>query len=181
MFTTRTAALLPSSFSPPMKKRCSRRRRTLPLLLLRRRRRPILKCKKSEEEDDVVVIVSGALGFIGSHCVQHLLRERTSRDIIDNVLVVGIDVTSKQLGPCPMEHKKANLKRLLLLSSSNDKKSSDDDDDSDAKFVFVEGYLSLSAMDAMEKQLKNVIFDNDDGKKKKKRENRFPLDSAVDR
>ena len=160
MFTTRTAALLPS-FSSPMKKR-SRRRRTLPLLL-RRRRRPILKCKKSEEEDDVVVIVSGALGFIGSHCVQHLLRERTSRDI-DNVLVVGIDVTSKQLGPCPMEHKKANLKRLLLLSSSSSNKKSDDDD---AKFVFVEGYLSLSAMDAMEKQLKNVIFD--DGKKKKKR------------
>ena len=144
------------------------------LLLRRRRRRPILNaCKKSEEEeeDDVVVIVSGALGFIGSHCVQHLLRERrTSRDIIDtNVLVVGIDVTSKQLGPCPMEHKKANLKRLLLLSSSSSNKKSDDDDD--AKFVFVEGYLSLSAMDAMEKQLKNVIFDDDDddGKKKKKK------------
>ena len=145
------------------------------LLLLRRRRRPILNaCKKSEEEeeDDVVVVVSGALGFIGSHCVQHLLRERrTSRDIIDtNVLVVGIDVTSKQLGPCPMEHKKANLKRLLLLSSSSSNKKSDDDDD--AKFVFVEGYLSLSAMDAMEKQLKNVIFDDDDdddGKKKKKK------------
>ena len=130
--------------------------------------------KKSEEEEeddvDVVVVVSGALGFIGSHCVEHLLRERPVRDV-DDVLVVGIDVTSKQLGPCPMEHKKANLKRLLLLSSSNDKKSSDDDDDDDddAKFVFVEGYLSLSAMDAMEKQLKNVIFDNDDKKKKRRR------------
>ena len=162
MCTTRTAALLPS-FSPPMKIRS--RRRTLPLRL--RLRRPILTCnKKSEEEDDVVVVVSGALGFIGSHCVEHLLRERPLRDI-DNVLVVGIDVTSKQLGPCPMEHKKANLKRLLLSSSSSNKKSDDDD----AKFVFVEGYLSLSAMDAMEKQLKNVIFD-DDGKKKKKKRRR---------
>ena len=166
MCTTRAAALLPSFSQNPMKKR-SRRRTTLPLLL--RRRRPILTCKKSEEEDDVVVIVSGALGFIGSHCVEHLLRERPSRDI-DDVLVVGIDVTSKQLGPCPMEHKKANLKRLMLLSSSSNKKSDDDDDD--AKFVFVEGYLSLSAMDAMEKQLKNVIFDDDDGKKKKKKRRR---------
>ena len=131
--------------------------------------------KKSEEEEeddvDVVYVVSGALGFIGSHCVEHLLRERRPlrRDKIDDVLVVGIDVTSKQLGPCPMEHKKANLKRLLLSSSN---KKSDDDDDDDAKFVFVEGYLSLSAMDAMEKQLKNVIFDNDDGKKKKKKRRR---------
>ena len=120
-----------------------------------------LRCKKSEEEDDDeredVVIVSGALGFIGSHCVEHLLRETTLRDIV----VVGIDVTSRQLGPCPMGHKKANLKRLL----SSNKKSDDD------AFVFVEGYLSLSAMDAMEKQLKNVIFD-DDGKKKKKRRRR---------
>ena len=128
--------------------------------------------KKSEEEEeddvDVVVVVSGALGFIGSHCVEHLLRERRPlRRDIDDVLVVGIDATSKQLGPCPMEHKKANLKRLLLLSSSSSNKKSDDDD---AKFVFVEGYLSLSAMDAMEKQLKNVIFDDDDdGKKKKKK------------
>ncbi len=121
-----------------------------------------LRCKKSEEEDDDeredVVIVSGALGFIGSHCVEHLLRETTLRDIV----VVGIDVTSRQLGPCPMGHKKANLKRLL----SSNKKSDDD------AFVFVEGYLSLSAMDAMEKQLKNVIFDDDDGKKKKKRRRR---------
>ena len=121
-----------------------------------------LRCKKSEEEDDDeredVVIVSGALGFIGSHCVEHLLRETTLRDIV----VVGIDVTSRQLGPCPMGHKKANLKRLL----SSNKKSEDD------AFVFVEGYLSLSAMDAMEKQLKNVIFDDDDGKKKKKRRRR---------
>ena len=142
----------------------------------RRRRTPFLTwCnnnKKSEEEEeddvDVVVVVSGALGFIGSHCVEHLLRERPVRDV-DDVLVVGIDATSKQLGPCPMEHKKANLKRLLLLSSSSSNKKSDDDDD--AKFVFVEGYLSLSAMDAMEKQLKNVIFDDDDddGKKKKKK------------
>ena len=155
MCATRAAALLPSFSKTPMKG--SRRRR----------RRPILTCKKSEEED-VVVVVSGALGFIGSHCVEKLLRETTSRDVV----VVGIDVTSTQLGPCPMEHKKANLKRLLLLSSSNDKKSDDDDDDDDdAKFVFVEGYLSLSAMDAMEKQLKNVIFDDDDddGKKKKKK------------
>ena len=147
--------------------------------LRRRRRTPFLTwCnnnKKSEEEEeddvDVVYVVSGALGFIGSHCVEHLLRERPLLRDVDDVLVVGIDVTSKQLGPCPMEHKKANLRRLLLPSSSssnnNNKKSSDDDDDSDAKFVFVEGYLSLSAMDAMEKQLKNVIFD--DGKKKKKR------------
>ena len=122
-----------------------------------------LRCKKSEEEDDDeredVVIVSGALGFIGSHCVEHLLRETTLRDIV----VVGIDVTSRQLGPCPMGHKKANLKRLL----SSNKKSDDD------AFVFVEGYLSLSAMDAMEKQLKNVIFDDDDGKKKKKRRRRI--------
>ena len=121
-----------------------------------------LRCKKSEKEDDDeredVVIVSGALGFIGSHCVEHLLRETTLRDIV----VVGIDVTSRQLGPCPMGHKKANLKRLL----SSNKKSDDD------AFVFVEGYLSLSAMDAMEKQLKNVIFDDDDGKKKKKRRRR---------
>ena len=122
-----------------------------------------LRCKKSEEEEDDderedVVIVSGALGFIGSHCVEHLLRETTLRDIV----VVGIDVTSRQLGPCPMGHKKANLKRLL----SSNKKSDDD------AFVFVEGYLSLSAMDAMEKQLKNVIFDDDDGKKKKKRRRR---------
>ena len=141
MCATRAAALLPSFSKTPMKG--SRRRR----------RRPILTCKKSEEED-VVVVVSGALGFI---------------------VVVGIDVTSTQLGPCPMEHKKANLKRLMLLSSSsssNKKKSDDDDDDDDGKkFVFVEGYLSLSAMDAMEKQLKNVIFDDDDddGKKKKKK------------
>jgi len=127
-----------------------------------------LTCKKSEEED-VVVVVSGALGFIGSHCVEHLLRERPLIRDIDDVLVVGIDATSKQLGPCPMEHKKANLKRLMLLSSSSNKKSDDDDD---AKFVFVEGYLSLSAMDAMEKQLKNVIFDDDDGKKKKKKRRR---------
>mgnify|MGYP002848446399 CR=1 FL=1 len=139
--------------------------------LRRRRRTPFLTwCnnKKSEEEEDdvdVVYVVSGALGFIGSHCVEHLLRERPLLRDVDDVLVVGIDVTSKQLGPCPMEHKKANLKRLLLLSSSSSNKKSDDDDD--AKFVFVEGYLSLSAMDAMEKQLKNVIFD--DGKKKKKR------------
>ena len=141
--------------------------------LRRRRRTPFLTwCnnnKKSEEEEeddvDVVYVVSGALGFIGSHCVEHLLRERPLKRDIDDVLVVGIDATSKQLGPCPMEHKKANLKRLLLSSSSSNKKSDDDD----AKFVFVEGYLSLSAMDAMEKQLKNVIFDNDDGKKKKKR------------
>ena len=121
-----------------------------------------LRCKKSEEEDDDeredVVIVSGALGFIGSHYVEHLLRETTLRDIV----VVGIDMTSRQLGPCPMGHKKANLKRLL----SSNKKSDDD------AFVFVEGYLSLSAMDAMEKQLKNVIFDDDDGKKKKKRRRR---------
>ena len=148
--------------------------------LRRRRRTPFLTwCnnnKKSEEEEeddvDVVYVVSGALGFIGSHCVEHLLRERRPlrRDKIDDVLVVGIDVTSKQLGPCPMEHKKANLKRLLLSSSN---KKSDDDDDDDAKFVFVEGYLSLSAMDAMEKQLKNVIFDDDDdGKKKKKKKKR---------
>ena len=141
--------------------------------LRRRRRTPFLTwCnnKKSEEEEDdvdVVYVVSGALGFIGSHCVEHLLRERPVRDV-DDVLVVGIDATSKQLGPCPMEHKKANLKRLLLSSSSSNKKSDDDD----AKFVFVEGYLSLSAMDAMEKQLKNVIFDNDDGKKKKKKRRR---------
>ena len=154
MCTTRAAALLPSFSQTPMKG--SRRRTTLPLL---RRRRPIiLTCKKSEEED-VVVVVSGALGFIGSHCVENLLRETT--------FVVGIDVTSTQLGPCPMEHKKANLKRLMLLSSSSSNKKSDDDDD--AKFVFVEGYLSLSAMDAMEKQLKNVIFDNDDKKKKRRR------------
>ena len=141
--------------------------------LRRRRRTPFLTwCnnnKKSEEEEeddvDVVYVVSGALGFIGSHCVEHLLRERPVRDV-DDVLVVGIDATSKQLGPCPMEHKKANLKRLMLLSSSSNKKSDDDDD---AKFVFVEGYLSLSAMDAMEKQLKNVIFDNDDKKKKRRR------------
>ena len=180
----RAAALRVPSFStasPILKKRSSsrRRRRTLraALLLLRRRRRPIiLTCnnnKKSEEEEEddvVVVVVSGALGFIGSHCVQHLLRERPLRRDINNVLVVGIDVTSKQLGPCPMEHKKANLKRLLLLSSSNDKKSDDDDSDDDAKFVFVEGYLSLSAMDAMEKQLKNVIFDNDDGKEEEETE-----------
>ena len=158
MCATRAAALLPSFSKTPMKG--SRRRR----------RRPILTCKKSEEED-VVVVVSGALGFIGSHCVEKLLRETTSRDVV----VVGIDVTSTQLGPCPMEHKKANLKRLMLLSSSsssNKKKSDDDDDDDDGKkFVFVEGYLSLSAMDAMEKQLKNVIFDDDDddGKKKKKK------------
>ena len=138
--------------------------------LRRRRRTPFLTwCnnnKKSEEEEeddvDVVYVVSGALGFIGSHCVEHLLRERRPlrRDKIDDVLVVGIDVTSKQLGPCPMEHKKANLKRLLSSSSSS------------SEFVFVEGYLSLSAMDAMEKQLKNVIFDDDDdddGKKKKKK------------
>lgn len=153
MCATRAAALLPSFSKTPMKG--SRRRR----------RRPILTCKKSEEEDVVVVVVSGALGFIGSHCVEKLLRETTSRDVV----VVGIDVTSTQLGPCPMEHKKANLKRLLLLSSSSSNKKSDDDDD--AKFVFVEGYLSLSAMDAMEKQLKNVIFDDDDddGKKKKKK------------
>ena len=121
-----------------------------------------LRCKKSEEEDvderEDVVIVSGALGFIGSHYVEHLLRETTLRDIV----VVGIDMTSRQLGPCPMGHKKANLKRLL----SSNKKSDDD------AFVFVEGYLSLSAMDAMEKQLKNVIFDDDDGKKKKKRRRR---------
>ncbi len=120
-----------------------------------------LRCIKSEEEDDEredVVIVSGALGFIGSHCVEHLLRETTLRDIV----VVGIDVTSRQLGPCPMGHKKANLKRLL----SSNKKSDDD------AYVFVEGYLSLSAMDAMEKQLKNVIFDDDDGKKKKKKRRR---------
>ena len=143
--------------------------------LRRRRRTPFLTwCnnnKKSEEEEeddvDVVVVVSGALGFIGSHCVEHLLRERPLLRDVDDVLVVGIDVTSKQLGPCPMEHKKANLKRLLLLSSSSSNKKSDDDDD--AKFVFVEGYLSLSAMDAMEKQLKNVIFDNDDKKKKRRR------------
>ena len=146
--------------------------------LRRRRRTPFLTwCnnnKKSEEEEedddvDVVYVVSGALGFIGSHCVEHLLRERPLLRDVDDVLVVGIDVTSKQLGPCPMEHKKANLKRLLLLSSSSSNKKSDDDDD--AKFVFVEGYLSLSAMDAMEKQLKNVIFDDDDddGKKKKKK------------
>ena len=136
----------------------------------RRRRTPFLTwCnnnKKSEEEEeddvDVVYVVSGALGFIGSHCVEHLLRERRPlrRDKIDDVLVVGIDVTSKQLGPCPMEHKKANLKRLLSSSSSS------------SEFVFVEGYLSLSAMDAMEKQLKNVIFDNDDGQKKKKKRRR---------
>ena len=157
MCATRAAALLPSFSKTPMKGS-------------RRRRRPILTCKKSEEED-VVVVVSGALGFIGSHCVEKLLRETTSRDVV----VVGIDVTSTQLGPCPMEHKKANLKRLMLLSSSsssNKKKSDDDDDDDDGKkFVFVEGYLSLSAMDAMEKQLKNVIFDDDDddGKKKKKK------------
>ena len=165
MCTTRAAALLPSFSQTPMKG--SRRRTTLPLL---RRRRPIiLTCKKSEEED-VVVVVSGALGFIGSHCVEHLLRERPLIRDIDDVLVVGIDATSKQLGPCPMEHKKANLKRLLLSSSSSNKKSDDDDD---AKFVFVEGYLSLSAMDAMEKQLKNVIFDDDDdGKKKKKKKRR---------
>ena len=135
--------------------------------LRRRRRTPFLTwCnnnKKSEEEEeddvDVVYVVSGALGFIGSHCVEHLLRERRPlrRDKIDDVLVVGIDVTSKQLGPCPMEHKKANLKRLLSSSSSS------------SEFVFVEGYLSLSAMDAMEKQLKNVIFDNDDKKKKRRR------------
>ena len=163
MCTTRAAALLPSFSQTPMKG--SRRRTTLPLL---RRRRPIiLTCKKSEEED-VVVVVSGALGFIGSHCVEHLLRERPLIRDIDDVLVVGIDATSKQLGPCPMEHKKANLKRLLLSSSSSNKKSDDDD----AKFVFVEGYLSLSAMDAMEKQLKNVIFDDDDGKKKKKKRRR---------
>ena len=122
-----------------------------------------LRCKKSEEEDDDeredVVIVSGALGFIGSHCVAHLLRETR-----DNVIVVGIDVTSRQLGPCPIQHKKANLRRLLSAS-----KSMEDDEDT---FVFVEGYLSLSAMDAMEKQLKNVIFDDDDGKKKKKRRRR---------
>ena len=155
MCATRAAALLPSFSKTPMKG--SRRRR----------RRPILTCKKSEEEDVVVVVVSGALGFIGSHCVEKLLRETTSRDVV----VVGIDVTSKQLGPCPMEHKKANLKRLMLLSSSssNKKKSDDDDDDDGKKFVFVEGYLSLSAMDAMEKQLKNVIFDNDDKKKKRRR------------
>ena len=165
MCTTRAAALLPSFSQTPMKG--SRRRTTLPLL---RRRRPIiLTCKKSEEED-VVVVVSGALGFIGSHCVEHLLRERPLIRDIDDVLVVGIDATSTQLGPCPMEHKKANLKRLMLLSSSSNKKSDDDDDD--AKFVFVEGYLSLSAMDAMEKQLKNVIFDDDDGKKKKKKRRR---------
>ena len=117
-----------------------------------------LRCKKSEEEDDDeredVVIVSGALGFIGSHCIEHLLRETTLRDIV----VVGIDMTSRQLGPCPMGHKKANLKRLL----SSNKKLDDD------AFVFVEGYLSLSAMDAMEKQLKNVIFDDDDGKNSRK-------------
>ena len=143
--------------------------------LRRRRRTPFLTwCnnKKSEEEEDdvdVVYVVSGALGFIGSHCVEHLLRERPlRRDKIDDVLVVGIDATSKQLGPCPMEHKKANLKRLLLLSSSSSSNKKSDDDD-DAKFVFVEGYLSLSAMDAMEKQLKNVIFDNDDKKKKRRR------------
>ena len=134
--------------------------------LRRRRRTPFLTwCnnnKKSEEEEedddvDVVYVVSGALGFIGSHCVEHLLRERPLLRDVDDVLVVGIDVTSKQLGPCPMEHKKANLKRLLSSSSSS------------SEFVFVEGYLSLSAMDAMEKQLKNVIFDNDDKKKKRRR------------
>ena len=144
MCATRAAALLPSFSKTPMKG--SRRRR----------RRPILtrnKKSEEEEEEDVVIVVSGALGFIGSHCVENLLRETT--------FVVGIDVTSTQLGPCPMEHKKANLKRLMLLSSSSN----------NAKFVFVEGYLSLSAMDAMEKQLKNVIFDDDDddGKKKKKK------------